>query len=173
MPGIETVNVSAAPLLAAAIDRAEDPILVSPDAEGKQWVEQVAGEAHLDYVLGEKLRLGDRRVVLTIPHPERLHGRHAVIVDDIISSGATMRAAARQLFAHGAVSVDVLATHCLASARELAALRDAGIRSIRACDTIPGPAAVLSTIGLLAGAIRGRAWKPALCARERTPDNPR
>src|SRR5690606_13581796 len=42
MPGIEAVSVSAAPVLAAALDGMADPLLVGPDEESRQWVEAIA-----------------------------------------------------------------------------------------------------------------------------------
>ncbi|MEP7239838.1 MAG: ComF family protein [Devosia sp.] len=45
------------------------------------------------------------------PHPEalaRLHGRRAIIVDDVITTGATVKAVTRALVAGGALGVDVV-----------------------------------------------------------------
>jgi ribose-phosphate pyrophosphokinase len=158
MPGIEAVSISAAPALSAALDTASNPLLVGPDDESRQWVEAVAGPAGLEFLLGEKRRNGDRDVELDIPHAGRAAGRHVVLVDDLISSGATLKAAARLLRAAGARSIGVLATHCLASEPDIAQLRADGISTIRATDTTTGRVADIPTAAVLAQEIRRRGW---------------
>ncbi len=158
MPGIDAVAVSAAPVLAAAVDVDEDPLLVGPDGEARQWVERIAARKELEFVLGIKRRVGDRDVDLRILDAERANGRKVVLVDDLISTGATLKKAARLLHQAGASEIAVLATHCLASDSDLAALREAGIVNIRATDSVAGPVGTLPVAGLLADEIRRNGW---------------
>jgi ribose-phosphate pyrophosphokinase len=161
MPGIEAASVSAAPALSAALAGTDAPLLVGPDAESRQWVEAIAGPAGLDFLLGEKQRRSDRDVELVIPGAERAAGRSVVLVDDLISSGSTLKAAARILQRAGARSVRALATHCLASAQDLRELGDAGISPIRSTTTVPGPTATIDIAPVLAHEISCRGWTPA------------
>lgn len=158
MPGIEAVSVSAAPLLASSIDKRGDPLLVGPDGEARQWVKRVADRLRLEFILGRKERAGDREVKLSLPDAERARGRRAILIDDLVSSGTTLVAAARLLRAAGAEDVDALATHCLASEVDLQLLRDAGIASFRATDSVAGPVGTVSVAALLEGEIRRRGW---------------
>jgi ribose-phosphate pyrophosphokinase len=158
MPGIEAVSLSAAPLLATALGTGSDPLLVGPDGEARQWVERIAKRLGLEFVLGRKRRHGDRDVQLEIPDAERAAGRWVVLVDDLISSGATLAAAASLLREAGAEKIDALATHCLADEADLEQLRRAGIASIRATDSIPGPVATLPVASFLAEEIRRHDW---------------
>jgi ribose-phosphate pyrophosphokinase len=158
MAGTEAITITAAGLLSHSIARGNRPLVVGPDAESRQWVEAVARPLGADILIGEKCRLGDRQVSLAFPGLATVKGRHAVLVDDIISSGVTMAAAARELLSADAASVEVLATHCLASATDLAAMRDAGITSIRSTDSIAGPTAEIPLAPLLARAIRDLGW---------------
>jgi ribose-phosphate pyrophosphokinase len=158
MPRIEAVSVSAAPILAAAIDKSGDPLLVGPDGEARQWVERIADRLGLEFILGRKQRDGDRAVQIAIPDAERAHGRRAILVDDLISSGGTLLAAAELLRKAGARSIEALATHCLASDADLAQLGAAGIASIRATDSIAGSAGILPVAELLAQQVRHHAW---------------
>jgi ribose-phosphate pyrophosphokinase len=161
MPGIEAVSVSAAPALADALKGIRADLLVGPDGESRQWVAAVASAAGIPYILGEKRRRADREVELTIPQPDRAAGRHVVLVDDLISSGSTLLAAARLLEDAGAQSVSAIATHCLASHEDLKALRAEGISAIRSTQTVPGPTACIDISAVLAREIRRRGWCPA------------
>jgi ribose-phosphate pyrophosphokinase len=158
MPGTQAVSISAAPALAGAIDRAANPVLVGPDAESRPWVEAVARSMGLEVLVGNKQRRGDREVVVTFAEAARVAGRAVVLVDDVISSGATLARAAEELLAAGAARVEALATHCLAGAADLAALHEAGIARIRSCNSVPGPTAVIPLAELLAQAITGQGW---------------
>jgi len=158
MPGIAAVSVSAAPVLAAALDAGADPLLVGPDEESRQWVEAIARPRGLEFLLGSKRRLGDSEVDLAIEGIERAAGRAVVLVDDLVSSGGTLKAAARLLREAGATRIDALATHCLATPDDLDAIRAAGIVSLRATDTVAGPAGSLPIAGLLARELAQRGW---------------
>lgn len=157
-PGIPALSISAAPVLSQAIAAGDNPVLVGPDSESRTWVEAIASPLGLDVLVGEKRRQGDRDVDIAIPDVERVEGRPAILVDDVISSGATMIAAARLLRQAGATQVEALATHCLASAGDLALMDVAGIGRIRTTQTVDGPTACLPVAGLLAEAIRKQGW---------------
>ncbi|MFA7587005.1 MAG: ribose-phosphate diphosphokinase [Novosphingobium sp.] len=158
VPRIPALALSAAPVLSGALDAGTRPVLVGPDAESRPWVAGIAAPLGLDVLVGEKHRDGDRAVRLSIPSVDLVRGRPAVLVDDVISSGMTMIAAARQLLDAGATGVEALATHCLASQADLAALRAAGIARIRATASVPGPVAELPVAALIAQALRDEDW---------------
>lgn len=156
VPGIVAVNVAAAPVIAEAIAARVTPetILVGPDGESRPWVEAVARPLGLDVLVGEKVRHGDRQVEIVLPASARAAGRPALLVDDLISSGGTLRECARLLTAAGARIVGAAATHCLASDADLATLAAAGIAPVMATDSVAGPAATIPLAAALAAAIR-------------------
>lgn len=158
MPGIAVASISAATVLATAIAPERDVVLAGPDQEALQWVQAIAAPLGLPMLVGTKQRQGDRSVAVTFDAPDLVRARHAVLVDDVISSGTTLVRAAEALLAAGARSIEVLATHCLASERDIARMTAAGIARIRATDSVSGPCASLSLAGLLAAAIRERGW---------------
>lgn len=90
-------------------------------------------------------------------------GRTAIILDDLISSGATMARTASACRAHGAARVFLAATHGLFSHGAEAALRAAPADEIVVADTVPAPRhfaersgvglTIVSVSGLLARAI--------------------
>jgi len=158
MPGIAAHSISAAPALANRIEKGSNAVLAGPDEESRQWVEAIARPYGLDVIVGEKTRLGDRKVELDFPAAGSVEGRPVILVDDVISSGHTLQIAARRLMEAGAANVEVLATHCLATADDLEALKAAGITRIRSCDSVAGPTAVIPLADTLAKAITDYGW---------------
>lgn len=153
VPDILAVSVSAAPLLASTIDVSERPVIIGPDEESLQWTRSIAAPLGLDMLVGRKERHSDRQVAITIEGIEQVRGRLAILVDDVISSGMTLIAAAALLREAGARRVEALATHCLASAADLARMKDGGIARILSTDSIAGPTAGTSLAPLLAEAL--------------------
>lgn len=81
------------------------------EAEGLDWVEQVLIRTRHTMPQWE-LNLAERRKnmkgAFTIKHPERVSGKHIVLVDDIFTSGITLDECAKQLKAAGAAKVTAL-----------------------------------------------------------------
>lgn len=146
-------SLSAAPVLAEWVARhAAGAVLVGPDAESAPWIRAIARRAGAPSVVGEKVRLGARRVRLRLPPLPP--GRRAVVIDDIASSGATLAAAIRALRRAGVARVDVLVVHAIFAAGALGRIRAAGVDRIVSCDTIPHPTNAIATAGLFAAALR-------------------
>ncbi|MBA3055670.1 MAG: ribose-phosphate diphosphokinase [Sphingomonadales bacterium] len=160
MGGIPALAVSAAPALVQAIasDLDSRTIMVGPDSESRPWVESIARPLGLDVLVGEKIRKGDREVVLTVPDFARASGRPAILVDDLISSGTTLMACASLLRDAGATKVEAIATHSLASGADLDRLTVAGIARLRATDSTSNAIASIPLAGVLGEAIRKQGW---------------
>lgn len=154
--GIPALAVSAAPAIVSALASrlAPDGILIGPDRESRQWVSDIAKRLGGEMLVGEKSRHGDRDVALSMPDIRCVEGRPTVIVDDLVSSGSTLLACTALLRDAGAKSVEVVATHCLARAADIASLRRAGVERISATDSVPGPAASIPLATILADALR-------------------
>lgn len=157
VPGIVAIEVSAAGTIARAIAAiaAPDTILIGPDAESRPWVEAVAAPLGLEVMIGAKVRHGDREVEIELRDKHRASGRPVMLVDDLISSGRTLIACARQLLDAGATQVGAVATHCLASKGDLESLAAGGISPLLATDTVPGVVASIPIAPALAKAIHG------------------
>lgn len=159
MPGAEAVSISAAPALSACLEgEGNDIVLIGPDIESRQWVKAIAIPRRLDVLIGAKHRKGDRNVEITIQGIEAVRGRPAILVDDLISSGQTLAAAAKLLKLAGAVRIEAIATHCLANDLDIRRIHEAGIERIRATTTVPGPLATIPVADLLAREIRAQGW---------------
>ena len=129
------------------------PLLLGPDNESRQWVAAIADIAQLDYVIADKIRLGDRYVQITLPEAD-YKNRDIVIVDDVISSGHTVAVAAKQAQEKGARAVHCLITHALFAQDAIEQLKAAGIQHIWSSDSITHSSNVIPLAPLLAKALK-------------------
>lgn len=144
----------AAPAVADWIGcNAPAPVLIGPDSESAQWVSDIASRIGAPWLTLEKKRHGDRSVEVSIPNPARLTGRTPVLVDDILSSGRTMIAAARRLVALGHHEITCIGVHAILAGDARAAMHDAGIHRIVTCNTIADPTNQIDLTADLAAAV--------------------
>jgi ribose-phosphate pyrophosphokinase len=147
-------NLLAARLLAAVEGWPRDAVAVAPDREATPWARSFAAVLGGAWTSCAKQRSGDREVALVLKHPQRVVGRHAILVDDIASTGVTLMRAAEALLGAGATGVDVAVVHAFLSAADEAALQRAGVRCIVSTDSLPHPTNAVSLCGLLSTALR-------------------
>lgn len=141
----------AAPLLADWIAKhVEAPLVIGPDSESEQWVAAVATRANAPYVVASKERLGDRRVVVTLPDLGQWAERRPVLIDDIVSSGRTMIEAARTFAERGMKKPYCLAVHALFAEQSYETLQALAER-VFSTDTITHSSNAVSVAELLAG----------------------
>lgn len=58
--------------------------------------------------MGRRKRAANVRAAFRVAHPDRVRGRDVVLVDDVLTTGATAEACTRMLLRAGAKSVRVL-----------------------------------------------------------------
>lgn len=156
VPVADARVLSAAPLLGQWIARQlHNPVLLGPDGESQPWVEQAAAAHGFEHGVCRKLRHGDLQVDVALP-PLPVHGRAAVLIDDMASSGRTLAEAARQLLQAGAASVDVAVTHALLADDAQAVMQAAGIRHVWSTDAIAHPSNVVRLAPALAAALHAQ-----------------
>jgi ribose-phosphate pyrophosphokinase len=130
--------LSAAPLMASWIkNHVKFPVIVGPDMESEQWVKLVAKEARAPYLILKKERHGDREVDITLPGMEHYAERTPVLVDDIISTAATMIKTVTLLRQQGFAEVICIATHGLFAGDAYDQLVKVGATKIITANTIP------------------------------------
>jgi ribose-phosphate pyrophosphokinase len=146
-------SLPAAPALADWLrEHCPGALLVGPDEESAPWLERLTARGGGDTRVGKKHRRGDADVVVEFP-PLPRGSRHAVLVDDIASTGATLVAAARALHEAGVALVDALVVHALFAEGAYDALQQAGLARIVSTDTIPHPTNRIGVAPLLAQAL--------------------
>jgi len=153
VPG-RAASLPAAPVLATWLRaHAADALLVGPDAESEPWLRRLATAVGAPCCVGRKERRGDAEVVVSLPELPP-GSRHAVLVDDIASTGATLAAAARGLRAAGITRVEAVVVHALFAPGARKRLHEAGIERVVSSDTIPDETNAVSVAPLLAEALR-------------------
>lgn len=129
--------------------------LIGPDEESEQWVASLAADAGVPHLTLRKERLSDRSVAVHFPDLSRFKGLSPVLVDDVISSGRTMEAAALELRKLGFAPPMCLATHGVLAEDSLDRLTATGA-SLMTTNTIPGKTAGLDINPLFAQLINDR-----------------
>lgn len=111
-------------------------VVVSPDVGGTARARAIARILESPLAIVDKRRPRDDDVeVLNVIGD--VQDSTCIVVDDLISTGATLVGAAQALKESGATAVDVLATHGLLSGNALDRLSDAFIDQVVITDTIP------------------------------------
>jgi ribose-phosphate pyrophosphokinase len=155
MPARRSISLSAGPLLAAFLhQRNGKALLVGPDSESRQWVEQIADRAGMEYLVAEKERFSDKDVRIRVP-AHNLRGRAVVIVDDVASTARTLAVTAQQLRGAGATEIHCCITHAIFADDAEAVLRNAGISHIWSTDSILHSSNTIELCGILAAAVKG------------------
>jgi ribose-phosphate pyrophosphokinase len=130
----------------------EYAVLLGPDAESQQWVEAIAKKIGFDYAVAEKVRKGDKQVIITLPEYD-FKNKPVVIIDDMASTGRTIAIATELLLAAGAKQVYVAVTHPLFCGNAKSHILQAGIEKIWSTDSITHSSACIHLDKLLAQAI--------------------
>ena len=130
-------------------DHVASPIVLGPDAESAQWAKSIARDAGCPWGVFRKERRGDREVHLIAPSLDEHRTRTPVLVDDIISSGATLIQAAKLLRAADMLLPYCIAVHALCDEGTAAEIQGLG-QSLLTSDSIPNPHSAFGVASLIA-----------------------
>lgn len=146
-------SLSAAPAVAAWVNKhAPGALVVGPDSESTPWVRAVARAADSPWLVGTKQRRGDRRVAIEFLDFEAV--THAVLVDDIASSGVTLAVAARELQRRGVRRIDAVVVHAIFAPAAKQRIHRAGVRRVISCNSIAHESNGIDCAAYFAAALR-------------------
>ena len=153
--GIPAIAGTATAELGAWIrDSVEQPILIGPDEESRQWVSRIASVAGAPMVVLSKKRSGDLSVSIDGEALAHLAQGNAVIVDDIASSARTLIETVRVLAEHGHTAPTCTVVHAIFAGRSYQLLRDAGVGQLVSTSAVPHKTNAVDISQPLAKAIR-------------------
>ena len=130
----------------------KNPILIGPDEESRQWVSEIAAFNNLSFVIAHKKRLGDKRVIISLPKLQNIN-QTPVLIDDIISSGVSMLESLKQLIASGLKNPICIGVHALFNNQTKKKLLATGAKEIITCNTIIHPTNQIDITNILAKGI--------------------
>ena len=133
----------------------DNPLLVSPDDGWVHRVREVAEMLDLEYTYFVKKRDRVTGEITTFEREVDVDGRDAVIIDDVISTGATMAEAVRLLKKRGARKVLCICTHPLLRGDARLRVYRAGALDLVATDTVPSEISRISVAPVIAKWVRG------------------
>ncbi|MDP1968838.1 MAG: ribose-phosphate pyrophosphokinase [Burkholderiaceae bacterium] len=152
---VPTAVVSSAPAIARWVRaHIQSPLIVGPDSESRQWVDEVAGLCGAPSTVLHKTRRGDYDVRVRLLDKGPWRGLTPVLLDDIVSTGRTLQAAARALLRAGLGAPVCVVVHPLFAADALAGLHEAGIARVVSCDSIAHASNAIALAPALARAVR-------------------
>ena len=144
VPLKNAINLSAASELGAFLRQQHiQPLLLGPDSESQQWVQQIAAEGNYEWAVATKQRHSDVDVCITLPEIN-FQNRTIVLVDDVISTGHTLAQTTTELNKAGAKHVYCLVTHALFADGALELLHETGIKDIWSSDSINHPTNIIN-----------------------------
>jgi ribose-phosphate pyrophosphokinase len=137
-----------------------DLVMVSPDAGGVERARAFAKRLDSALAIIDKRR--EATAIKSMVLIGNVWGKEAVILDDMVTTGATLTMAAELLMRHGARMVHACVTHAVMSRNAASNLKGSMVQTLAVTDTIPlNPEAaaldkirVLSVAPLLGEAIR-------------------
>ena len=112
-----------------------DAVVVSPDAGGVERARAFAKRLNTSLAIIDKRREATAIKAMTLIG--NVWGKEAIILDDMITSGATLTMAAELLMRHGVRTVHACATHPVMSRNAVSNIQGSLIQTVAVTDTIP------------------------------------
>lgn len=150
-------SVSAIPTLAGYAKEKlglSEVVVISPDFGASKRTEAFAALYGAKYVQLSKTRDKNTGEVKIKEELVDVKGKDVMIVDDIISTGGTVKAAAETVLSQGANQVVAICTHGLFVGDALKKLEKSGVKRIIGTNTVPGEFSVVDVSDALASHLK-------------------
>ncbi len=138
--GIPVDELTAIPMLARPFGNGNDVVVAATDVGGAKRARETADLLEADLAVVQKRRLGNTEQVVADQVIGEVSGRKVVIVDDEITTGGTVLAAADTLVQYGATEVFCAVTHGVLCGEAPQLIQDSPIMELAVTDSLPiGP----------------------------------
>jgi ribose-phosphate pyrophosphokinase len=138
--GIPVDELTAIPMLARTFGNGGDVVVAATDVGGAKRARETADILGADIAVVQKRRLGNTDQVVADQVIGDVAGKKAVIVDDEITTGGTVLAAANALVEHGADGVYCAVTHGVLCDQAPRLIQNSPIVEMAVTDSLPiGP----------------------------------
>ncbi|MEM1586307.1 MAG: ribose-phosphate diphosphokinase [Candidatus Bathyarchaeia archaeon] len=159
MYNIPAHNLTASGEIAKYFARKElkDPVVIAPDNEdmAKRRAQYAAKVLNSEWDALEKRRDRHTGEIITLSKELNVHGRDAVIIDDIVSTGKTAANAAKILKEQGARRVFVGVSHLLLMEDAEKIIMESGVEEIAGTDSVTNKYAKISVAPIFVRALKG------------------
>ena len=153
---IPTENVSAIPEQAKYFKKLnlQNPLVISPDLGGSSRAKKFASLLKTDFIVLDKRRDRTTGKVQIQSSNVDVHGRDLIVVDDIISTGASIVKATTFLKRKKCKRIFVACTHGLLVGDAERKIKKAGVSQIVSTNTIPRITSKVDVSGVIAESIK-------------------
>ena len=135
-------------------DNVNDPVIIGPDQESRQWVDRVAARAQTRSIVLTKNRSGDFSVSIDPAALEHLQSGTAVLIDDIASSARTLIEAAELVKRSGRQAPVCAVVHAIFAGDSYERLQEVGVPRVVSTNSVAHESNAIDVSDALATAIR-------------------
>lgn len=118
------------------IDNIQQPILIGQGSESGQWINKMAVDANVPYIILKKIAKGSPDIKIVVSQLEKYKQCTPVLVDDIIASSNAMIESIKHLKKAGMKPPVCIGIHAVFAARAYDKLIKAGAEKVVTCNTI-------------------------------------
>lgn len=135
----------------------DNPVIIGPDEESRQWVERIANLANAQFAILKKERGGDYSVTIDGEGLEQLERGTPVLVDDIAASATTLIEAVRLIKRHRHEAPVCAVVHAVFAADSYNRLLDSGVTQVVSTNSVAHASNMIDISKPLAAAISASA----------------
>ncbi len=130
-------ELTAIPMLARQFANGQDVVVAATDVGGAKRARDTADIIGADIAIVEKRRIGNSDKVIADDVIGEVAGRRAIIVDDEVTTGGTIAAAANALTEHGAEKIYCAVTHGVLCGNATELIQQSPIMRMAVTDSLP------------------------------------